>query len=64
MRSRDTELFYHVRGTLAETHGAAPTAKSDAPDDNAQRGRLDFVERETGVEPATLSLGTAKGSKK
>jgi len=56
------------RVTRPNAPQAHPRPDRGTPNDNApaatQRGRIGIMERETGVEPATLSLGTAKGTKK
>jgi hypothetical protein len=41
---------------------ASPDLKTTSPNENApgitDRGRCEILERETGIEPATLSLGS------
>jgi len=62
--------FAHV-GSASSDIGRQPTAPApsrEPRDDDApaatQRGRVGFMEREMGVEPATLILGKPKGTKK
>jgi integrase len=65
LRHEETDLsfadFANASSGTAR-HQTAPARESEPRDDDApaasQRGRWDSVERETGVEPATLSLGS------
>jgi len=42
-----------------EVHGHPHQCRNDNAPAVTQRGRFEILERETGIEPATLSLGSA-----
>ena len=67
MSEEETDLSFAEFGGSRRQYTAVAKSESD-PNENAlgltSRGRYQNVERETGLEPATLSLGNRPDPKK